>query len=82
MMPVSPPALCKNFRPGMFAVPIALACLAAFRLSGGTSFFVEGVTYVTMMPAMVMWVCVGTAAILLMAGSLAAAYSRARGRSR
>jgi len=59
-----------------------VACLAAFRLSGGTSFCVEGVSYVTMMPAMVMWVCVGAAAVLLMAGSLAAAYSRARGRSR
>ncbi len=59
-----------------------VACLAAYRLSGGTGFFVEGVTYVTMMPVMVMWLCVGAVAALVMAGSLAATYSRLRGRSR
>jgi hypothetical protein len=59
-----------------------VACLAAFRLSGGSSFFVEGVTYVTMMPMTVMWLCVAVVAGLVMAGTLAAAYSRLRGRSR
>jgi hypothetical protein len=59
-----------------------VACLAAYRLSGGTGLFVEGVTYVTMMPVMVMWLCVGAVAALVMAGSLAATYSRLRGRSR
>jgi hypothetical protein len=59
-----------------------VACLAAFRLTGGTSFFVEGITFVTMMPVTSMWVCVGAVAALIMAGSLAAAYSRSRGRSR
>jgi hypothetical protein len=59
-----------------------VACLAAFRLSGGSGLFVEGVTYVTMMSVTAMWLCVGAAAVLLMAGSLAAAYSRSRGRSR
>jgi hypothetical protein len=58
------------------------ACLAAFRLSGGSSFFVEGITYVTMMPVTVIWLCVGAAGVLIMAGSLAAAYSRSGGRSR
>jgi hypothetical protein len=58
------------------------ACLAAFRLSGGSSFFVEGITYVTMMPVTVIWLCVGGAGVLIMAGSLAAAYSRSGGRSR
>jgi hypothetical protein len=58
------------------------ACLVAFRLSGGTSLFVEGITFVTMMPVTIMWLWVGVAAVLLMAGSLAAAYSRSRGRSR
>jgi hypothetical protein len=59
-----------------------VACLAAFRLSGGSSFFVEGVTYVTMMPLTVMWLCVAVVAGLVMAGTLAATYSRLRGRSR
>lgn len=59
-----------------------VACLAAFRLSGGTSFFVEGVTYVTMMPVTMMWLCVAVVAGLVMAGTLAATYSRLRGRSR
>ena len=58
------------------------ACLAAYWLSGGSSLFVEGVSYVTMMPLTLIWLCVGAAAILVMAGSLAAAYSRTRGRSR
>ena len=59
-----------------------VACLAAYWLAGGTSFFVEGVTYVTMMPATVMWLCVAIVAGLVMAGTLAASYSRLRGRSR
>ena len=59
-----------------------IACLAAFRLTGGSSFFVEGITYVTMMPVTKIWLCVGAVAALIMAGSLAAAYSRLRGRSR
>jgi hypothetical protein len=59
-----------------------VACLVAFNLAGGTSLFFEGITYVTMMPVMVMWLCVGAVAALVMAGSLAAAYSRSRGRSR
>ena len=59
-----------------------VASLAAYWLSGGTSLFVEGVTYVTMMPLTLIWLGVGAAAVLVMAGSLAAAYSRTRGRSR
>jgi len=59
-----------------------VACLLAFRLSGGSSLFVEGVTYVTMMPVTTIWLCVGAAGGLIMAASLAAAYSRSRGRSR
>jgi hypothetical protein len=59
-----------------------VACLTAFRLSGGSNFFVEGVTYVTMMPVTVMWLCVAVVAGLVMAGTLAASYSRLRGRSR
>ena len=72
----------RSYR-AVFLIGITLvACLAAFRLAGGTSFFVEGITYVTMMPVTAMWLCVGVVATLIMAGSLAAAYSRSRGRSR
>jgi hypothetical protein len=59
-----------------------VACLVAFRLSGGSGLFVEGVTYITMMPVTVMWLCVAVVAGLVMAGTLAATYSRLRGRSR
>jgi hypothetical protein len=59
-----------------------LASLAAFWLTGGTSFFVEGITFVTMMPLTALWLCIAAVATLIMAGSLAAAYSRSRGRSR
>jgi hypothetical protein len=58
------------------------ACFAAYWLAGGSRLFVEGVTYVTMMPVTLILLCVGAAAFLVMAGSLAAAYSRLRGRSR
>jgi C4-dicarboxylate transporter len=58
------------------------ACLVAFYLSGATGLFVEGVTFVTMMPVTMIWLWVGAAGVLIMAGSLAAAYSRTRGRSR
>jgi hypothetical protein len=56
------------------------ACFAAYWLSGGTSLFFEGVSYVTMMPLTAIWLCVGAVAMLVMAGSLAAVYSRTRGR--
>jgi hypothetical protein len=58
------------------------ACFAAYWLSGGSSFFVEGITYVTMMPVTVIWLSVGAAGVLIMGASLAAAYSRSGGRSR
>jgi hypothetical protein len=58
------------------------ACFAAYWLSGGSGFFVEGVTFVTMMPVTVIWLSLGAAGVLIMAGSLAAAYSRSGGRSR
>jgi hypothetical protein len=58
------------------------ACLMAYWLSGGSGLFVEGITYVTMMPVPMIWLSVGAAGVLIMGGSVAAAYSRSRGRSR
>ncbi len=58
------------------------ACFAAYRLVGGSGFLIEGITDVAMMPVMVMWFCAGAAAVLVMVGGLAAAYSRSSGRSR
>jgi hypothetical protein len=57
------------------------ACFAAYWLAGGSGFFFEGITYVTMMPLTLLWLSVGAAGVLIMAVSLAAAYSRSRGRS-
>src|SRR4030088_3071283 len=58
------------------------ACLAAYWLSGGTSLLVDGIGYLTMMRVTMLCFCVGGAAVLVRSGSLAAAYSRLRGRSR
>jgi Domain of unknown function (DUF5056) len=58
------------------------ACLAAFWLAGGTSFAVDTYANMAMMPVTWMWVTAAAAAIVVMAGGLAAALSRSRGRSR
>ena len=58
------------------------ACLAAFWLAGGTSFAIDTYANVAMMPVTWMWVTAAAAAIVVMAGGLAAALSRSRGRSR
>jgi hypothetical protein len=58
------------------------ACLMAYWLAGGSSLVFEAFANMAMMPVTVMWVCAGMAAVLVMAGGLAAALSRSRGRSR
>ena len=58
------------------------ACLAAFWLAGGTSFAIDTYANVAMMPVTWMWVTAAAAAIVVMAGGLAAALARSRGRSR
>ena len=58
------------------------ACLAAFWLAGGTSFAIDTYANMAMMPVTWMWVTAAATAILVMAGGLAAALSRSRGRSR
>src|SRR5947208_4071616 len=58
------------------------ACLAAFWFAGGTSLALDAYTNVAMMPVMWMWIYAAAAALLVMAGGLAAALSRSRGRSR
>ena len=59
-----------------------VACFAAFWLAGGTNILFDAFTNVAMMPVMWMWVCAAGAAFLVMAGGVAAAMSRSRGRSR
>jgi len=58
------------------------ACFAAYFLAGGSNLFFDAFTTVAMMPVTWMWVCAAAAAFLVMAGGLAAALSRSRGRSR
>jgi len=58
------------------------ACLAAFWLAGGTAFIFESFANMAFMPVTWMWGAVGAVGVLVMAGGLAAAVSRARGRSR
>jgi hypothetical protein len=58
------------------------ACLAAFWLAGGTSFAIDTYANMAMMPVTSMWVTAAAVGVLVMAGGLAAAVSRSRGRSR
>jgi hypothetical protein len=58
------------------------ACLASFWFAGGTSFALDTYTNVAMLPVMWMWIFAAAAAFVVMAGGLAAALSRSRGRSR
>ena len=58
------------------------ACISAFWFAGGTSLAFDAYANMAMLPVMWMWIGAGAAAVLVMAGGLAAALSRARGRSR
>lgn len=59
-----------------------VGCLLAYYFAGGSALFFETFTNVAMMPVTWMWVCVAATGVLVMAGGLAAALSRSRGRSR
>jgi len=65
----------------MIGITVA-AFLAAFWLAGGTSLAIDAYTNVAMMPIMWMWISAAGAALLVMAGGLAAALARSRGRLR
>jgi len=58
------------------------ACIVAFWFAGGTSFAYEAYANVAMMPVWWMWIFAAAAGVLITAGGLAAALSRAGGRSR
>ena len=58
------------------------ACIAAFWFAGGTSLAFDAYANVAMLPVMWMWIFAAAVGVLLMAGGLAAAVSRSRGRSR
>jgi hypothetical protein len=58
------------------------ACIAAFWLAGGTSLAFDAYANVAMLPVIWMWIFAGAVGALVMAGGLAAAVSRSRGRSR
>lgn len=65
----------------MLGITVA-ACVIAFFLAGGTNFAFDAFANMAFMPVMWMWICVGAVSALVMAGGVAAALSRARGRSR
>ena len=58
------------------------ACIAAYFLAGGRSFAFDSFANIAFLPRMTMVIIGGVAGVLVMAGGLAAAVSRARGRSR
>jgi hypothetical protein len=59
-----------------------VACLAAFWFAGGTSLAFETYANVAMLPVMWMWIFAAAVGFLVMAGGLAAALARSRGRLR
>jgi len=59
-----------------------VASVIAYLLSGGGWFVAEEVTRFALLPLPVIWLCAAVATGLVMAGGLAAAMSRTRGRSR
>ena len=59
-----------------------VASVIAYRLSGGGWFIAEGVTRIALLPLPFIWLCAAGATVLVMAGGLAAAVSRAGGRLR
>src|SRR4051812_5761197 len=65
----------------MLGITLA-ACIVAFWFAGGTNLAFDAYTNVAMLPVIWMWVFAAAAGILVMAGGLAAALSRSRGRSR
>jgi hypothetical protein len=58
------------------------ACIAAFWLAGGTSLAFDAYANVAMLPVIWMWIFAAAVGFVVMAGGLAAAVSRSRGRSR
>jgi hypothetical protein len=58
------------------------ACIAAFWFAGGTSLAFDAYANMAMLPVMWMWIFAALVGVLVMAGGVAAAVSRARGRSR
>lgn len=58
------------------------ACIAAYFLAGGSSFAFDSFANIAFLPRLTVVIIGGVAGVLVMAGGLAAAVSRARGRSR
>ena len=65
----------------MLGITVA-ACIAAFWFAGGTSLAIDAYANMAMLPVLWMWIFAAAVGVLLMAGGLAAALSRSRGRSR
>jgi hypothetical protein len=72
----------RSFRAMIFLGVTLAACIAAYLLSGGSWFIAEEIAKMAMLPMTMIWLVAGAAAVLVMAGSVAAALSRSRGRSR
>jgi hypothetical protein len=72
----------RSYR-AVILVGITLAsCIAAYFLAGGSSFAFDSFANIAFLPRLTVVIIGGVAGVLVMAGGLAAAVSRARGRSR
>jgi hypothetical protein len=59
-----------------------IASVLTYLLSGGGWFIAEGVTRLALLPLPVIWLCAAGATVVVMAGGLVAAMSKAGARSR
>ena len=71
----------RSYR-ALILIGITLAAsIVAFWFAGGTALAFDAYANVAMLPVMWMWIFAAVFGLLVMAGSLAAALSRSRGRS-
>ncbi|MFZ1217681.1 MAG: hypothetical protein WAO00_00235 [Chthoniobacterales bacterium] len=71
----------RSYR-ALILIGITLAAsIVAFWFAGGTTLAFDAYANVAMLPVMWMWIFAAAFGLLVMAGSLAAALSRSRGRS-
>ena len=72
----------RSYRAFLMVGITLAACLIAYWLSGGSALAFDAFANMAFMPVTMMWICVAAAGVVVMAGGVAAALSRTRGRSR
>lgn len=72
----------RSYRAAILIGVTLAASVVAYLLSGGSWFIAEGVTNMSMMPLTFIWLSAAATTVVVMAGGLALALSKTRGRLR